>query len=151
MGNHSGGISISNSDVTGGVANVTGSNNTVVQGSGNTVSQGTTETPAVLTQSDVLGLFGKLEGLITAADLDAEVKEEALAYLKAAKMGARKEEPKGESIRDNLENLGETLQTASKTVAAGTTLWTTAKPILGKLVPWFAHLGIAVGSFWAGL
>ncbi len=97
--------------------------------------------------------MGELESLIKSSTLDKAARDEANIYLKAAQMSAQKEKPKVESLKENLENLAETLSTASKTVDSGQTLWETAKPILGKIAGWLIHLGtsITTGSFLAGL
>ncbi|NEO16645.1 MULTISPECIES: hypothetical protein [unclassified Moorena] len=72
----------------------------------------------------------------------------ASMYLGAAKKATEKEQPKKETALANLESMAETLETASKKVDAGKTLWDKAKPIVLKVADWF---GAAAASYIMGL
>ncbi|MEM9543799.1 MAG: hypothetical protein AAGA60_30480 [Cyanobacteria bacterium P01_E01_bin.42] len=160
MSENPNGIYISGSSVSGGVSQVSGKNNRIVQGENNqsvqgdnnqVIQQSTEETSEEkpLTQADVLQLLAELEHLVKESQLPAETKEEVGDYLKATQRATEKEEPKKTTAIANLESAAETLDALSKTLDAGSTLWTKAKPIVIKIVGW---LGAAVaGSFLGGL
>lgn len=117
------------------------------QGDNNQQSMGThtiTPTEKQLDKADVVILLVQLEKLILNAELPAETKDEATAYLSAAKKATEKEQPSKELAKVNLKGMADTLETASKTVASGKNLWENVKPILSQLLSW---LGAAKGFF----
>lgn len=119
----------------------------VAQGDNNQQIMGThTIVPAEkqLGKADVVTLFVQIEKLIRSAELPAETKDEATAYLSAAKKATEKEQPNKELAKVNLKGMADTLETASKTVASGKNLWENVKPILSQLPGW---LGVAKGFF----
>jgi len=118
------------------------SNINAVQGNQNPIDQ-TQGAPASLSQAEVVEMLARIQALIAAADLPGEVKVAATTSLKTAQKATEREQPRTEIALDSLESMAETLETASKTVAAGKTLWEVVKPILVKVGGW---LGAAVGS-----
>ena len=160
MSENPNGISISGSSVSGGVSHISGNNNRSSQGENNQSIQGENNQVVQhnkeekseeksLTQKDVLQLLAELEGLVKKSQIPPETKAEIGDYLKATQRATDKEEPKKQTAIANLESAAETLETASKTLDAGKTLWTKAKPIVVRIAGW---LGAAIaGSFLGGL
>lgn len=97
-----------------------------------------------LDKAEVVALLVEIEKLIQGAEILAEIKEEAASYLSAAKKATEKEQPNKEIVKVNLKGMAETLETASKTVASGKSLWENVKPILMQLPGW---LGVAKSFF----
>ncbi|EGJ31060.1 MULTISPECIES: hypothetical protein [Moorena] len=89
-----------------------------------------------------------LSKLVQQSEMPEDTKEEITTYLGASKKAMEKEEPKKETVLANLESATETLETASRKLDAGKTLWDKAKPILLKVADWF---GAAAASQIIGL
>ncbi len=125
--------------ITQSVTDSPGSNISALQGDQNQVTQ------EQLTKEDILNFLSQIKDLIAAADLSSEVKAEANANLKVAQKATNREEK--QTIAIALEEVAETLQTTSKTVEAGKTLWSQIAPLLVKVGRW---AGAAVGTFLGG-
>lgn len=153
MSHNPGGFSV-NGSVGGNVNNVQGDNNSTVQGDNNRAVQGNNnqvtqqnqlggDAEASLTKDDIIKLLAELETLIRGAEIPAELKEEVIEDLSAAKNATDKEEPNKIRALARLDSVAETLEKTSKTVDSGRKLWSTAKPIIVKIAGW---LGAATGS-----
>ncbi|WP_293071289.1 pentapeptide repeat-containing protein [Moorena sp. SIO4A5] len=157
MTNNPGGFSVGGS-VDGNINNVQGNNNRTIKSDNNqgvigdnnqvTQSQGTTSPQEPLTKEQVIESFIELDKLVQGAELPEDTKEEVIMYLGAAKKATEKEKPKKETVLANLESVAETLETASRKVDAGKTLWDKAKPIILQIADWF---GAAAASHIIGL
>ncbi|WP_373526013.1 hypothetical protein [Nostoc sp.] len=90
-----------------------------------------------LTKEDVMQKLLQIEEFISNAQLPLDSKEKATAYLDAAIEATKKEPPNKELAKVNLIGMANTLETASKTVASGKTLWENVKPVLRELPIWF--------------
>ena len=130
---------------------VQGDNNQAVRGNNNQLSQGggSQAKEEDLTKDDVVKLLADLEKLIDESDLSADSKEEADAYLKAAKKAIAKPEPKKKPALTNMEQVKETLEGASKVAVAGQKFWKAAGPIVLKVMTWLG--AAAAGSALGGL
>ena len=138
--NHSGiSQSVNGGQVYGGMQAVQGNNNQ--QTMATTI---TAPTEKQLDKAEVVASLVEIEKLIQGAEIPAEIKEEAASYLSAAKKATEKEQPNKEIVKVNLKGMAETLETASKTVASGKSLWENIKPILMQLPAW---LGVAKSFF----
>lgn len=98
-----------------------------------------------LSPQDILKDLVELEQEINDSEIPAEIKEEAITYLNAAKKAIDKDKPNKERAKINLEGVAEELQKATKVAEAGTTLFKKVKPIIVKVAGWLGAL--AVGSF----
>jgi len=128
---------------------VQGDRNQIVLGHGNQVSQSqNAASQESFTQKDAIVLLNQIQSLIDTAQLSNDIKTEATTYLNAAQQATAKAEPKTQTALVNLESMAETLENASKTVAAGKTLWEQVKPPLVKVATW---LGAAAGSLLTNL
>jgi len=117
------------------------------QGNNNQQTMATTVTAPTekqLNKAEVVALLAQIEKLLQSAEIPTDTKEEATSYLSAAKKATEKEPPNKEIVKVNLKGMAETLETASKTVASGKTLWENVKPILIQLPGW---LGVAKSFF----
>jgi uncharacterized protein YjbI with pentapeptide repeats len=158
MTNNPGGFSVGGS-VGGDVKNLQGDNNSTIQGDNNQgvlgdnnqvtqQNQMGVDAETSLTKEDVVKLLVELEALVKSAELPAETKEEVIEDLSSAKKATDKEEPNKNRALERLGSVAETLEKTSKGVDAGHKIWTTAKPIIGKIATW---LGAAAGSHLLGL
>ena len=98
-----------------------------------------------LSPQDILKDLVELEQEINGSEIPAEIKEEAITYLNAAKKAIDKDKPNKERAKINLEGVAEELQKATQVAEAGTTLFKKVKPIIVKVAGWLGAL--AVGSF----
>jgi hypothetical protein len=145
MSDKSGGISQSANQASGVVQQATiGNNNQQTVGT-QSANSGTDQE---LTTSEVVALLNQIGEFLSVANLPETAKEDAIAYLNAAKKATDKEEPKKETAAINLKEMAETLENATKTVEASKGLWDNVQPILVQIAKW---LGIAAGSLWTYL
>ena len=121
-----------------------GNNNN--QTAGNQVADAITSKD--LTTAEVVALLNQISELLNAATLPEAVKEDAMAYLNAAKKATDKEKPKKEAAAINLKEMAETIENTDKTVEASKNLWEKVQPILVEVAKW---LGVAAGSLYSGL
>ena len=121
-----------------------GNNNN--QTAGNQVADAITSKD--LTTAEVVALLNQISELLNAATLPEVVKEDAMAYLNAAKKATDKEKPKKEAAAINLKEMAETIENTDKTVEASKNLWEKVQPILVEVAKW---LGVAAGSLYSGL
>ena len=107
-------------------------------------TSGTVDHGSHLSASDAVDLIIQIEKLIEMSGVSLDTKEEAIAYLGAARKAAQKDNPNKQITQINLKEVCNTLEVASKTVESGKSLWENVKPILIQLVGW---LGVAKGFF----
>lgn len=145
------------SDKTGGISqSVIGSGSGVTQqgaiGNNNQLTAGTQRSASneekSLTKEEAIALLAQIEEMVRAAGLPDATKDDAVAYLNAAKKAADKEDPKKETTAINLKEMAETLQDFSKTADAGKSLWEKVQPVLVEVAKW---LGTAAGGLWVYL
>jgi len=145
------------SDKTGGISqSVSGSVSGVTQqgtiGNSNQLTVGVQNSASneekSLTKEEAITLLAQLEEMVRVAALPKATKDDAMAYLNAARKAADNEDPKKEAAAINLKEMAETLQNASKTVDAGKSLWEKAQPVLVEVAKW---LGTAAGILWTYL
>lgn len=141
MTNNPGGISQSNAGSMGGgqQANIGDKNQQKMS------VQATPSAEEQLSHKEILQSLVELEREINDSEIPAEIKEEAITYLNAAKKAIDKDEPNKERAKINLEGVAEELQKASKVAEAGTTLFKKVKPIIVKVAGWLG--AVAAGSF----
>ena len=101
-----------------------------------------------LTKEEAIALLAQIEEMVRSAALPDATKDDAVAYLNAAKKAADKEDPTKETTAINLKEMAETLQNASKTADAGKSLWEKVQPVLVEVAKW---LGTAAGALWTYL
>ena len=98
-----------------------------------------------LTQADVIQMLARIEELVNSTpELPEAEKEKSLRYLGAAKEETQAPEADKEFAAGNLKRMAQTIETASKTVESGKTLWGNVKPILKELP---AYFGVAATFF----
>lgn len=140
MTNNPGGISQSNTGSMGG-----GQQGSIGNNNQQTIStQGTGSAEEQLTQEEVLQELAELEQIINSAEIPADIKEEAITYLTAAKKAVDKKQPNKERAKINLEGVAEELEKATHVAVAGTTLFTKVRPILVRVAGWLG--AVAAGS-----
>ncbi len=98
-----------------------------------------------LTQADVIQMLAQIEQLLKSTpELPSADKEKSLRYLGAAKEETQASEPDKQLAAGNLKRMAQTIETASKTVASGKTLWGNIQPVLQELP---AYFGVAASFF----
>lgn len=97
-----------------------------------------------LTNSEVVNLLEQLETAIKTSALNAVQQEELLDYLRPAKREAGKETPRKDLVKQNLEQVSETMKTLNETTEAGKSLWQTGTEIFKAVAPW---VGVAAAVF----
>ena len=98
-----------------------------------------------LTQADVIQMLAQIEELVKSTpELPSADKEKSLRYLGAAKEETQAREPDKQLAAGNLKRMAQTIETASKTVESGKTLWGNIKPVLKELP---AYFGVAASFF----
>ncbi len=91
-----------------------------------------------LTQADVIQMLARIEQLLKSTpELPEAEKEKSLRYLGAAKEETQATEPDKQLAAGNLKRMAQTIETASKTVESGKTLWGNIQPVLKELLPYF--------------
>jgi hypothetical protein len=97
-----------------------------------------------ITQDKVHELLSRMELVIQQHELPANSKDEAIAYLGAAKKAAEKEEPNKSLMAGNLKGVQEAIKVTSETLESSKSLWKNVEPILLELSGW---LGVAKDFF----
>ena len=98
-----------------------------------------------LTQADVIQMLAQIEEFVKSTpELPSADKEKSLKYLGAAKEETQASEPDKQLAAGNLKRMAQTIETASKTVESGKTLWGNVKPVLKELP---AYFGVAATFF----
>ncbi|MDY6896856.1 MAG: pentapeptide repeat-containing protein [Cyanobacteriota bacterium] len=127
--------------------NVDGSNLQVARDNSNQQMEANVTQPneKQLTQADVIQMLAQIEELVNSTpELPEADKEKSLRYLGAAKEETQAPEADKQLAAGNLKRMAQTIETTSKTVESGKTLWGNVKPILKELP---AYFGVAATFF----
>ncbi|MEA5598627.1 hypothetical protein [Rivularia sp. UHCC 0363] len=122
------------------IGNVDGSNLQIARDSSNQQMEANVNqaNEKQLTQADVIQMLAQIEELLKSTpELPEADKEKSLRYLGAAKEETQATEPDKQLAAGNLKRMAQTIETASKTVESGKTLWGNIQPVLKELLPYF--------------
>ncbi|NJL78777.1 MAG: pentapeptide repeat-containing protein, partial [Richelia sp. SM2_1_7] len=118
--------------------NVDGGNFQVARDNSNQQMEAKVNQGKELTQADVIQMLARIEQLVNSTpELPEADKEKSLRYLGAAKEETQASEPDKQLAAGNLKRMAQTIETASKTVESGKTLWGNIQPVLQELLPYF--------------
>ncbi|NJO29656.1 MAG: pentapeptide repeat-containing protein [Richelia sp. SL_2_1] len=118
--------------------NVDGGNFQVARDNSNQQMEVKVKQGKELTQADVIQMLVRIEQLVNSTpELPSADKEKSLRYLGAAKEETQAAEPDKQLAAGNLKRMAQTIETASKTVESGKTLWGNIQPVLQELLPYF--------------